>query len=182
MNPQQQPPHAFFIASRVKELDDDAVYSAREWYLAFDSSHFHVYVIVALQPPQVMIRIDWNDESTLTFKRMLPGQEKYESRVLLGTTDFSKRRVEHALAPYMRDYGLFRFNCRTVSFIVLYTAGFDADDIYAQYARNNVLCGVAEGECFNMDSLRQYLHWRQEKQLRSIAESSATGGGECILC
>ena len=165
-----------FIASQVKGLEDTKLYKQREWYLAFDSSHFHVYVIVVLiDEPRLIIRIDWNDESTLTFKRLMPQDEKRESRVLIGVADFCKRWVELAIIDYMESYKLFRFNCRTVSFIVLHTRGFDADQIYDQYVRNNVLCGLVEGECFKLESLRQYLRWQQEKQLKAIACDNADG-------
>jgi len=174
--------HQPFIASQVKELEDTKLYKQREWYLAFDSSHFHVYVVVVVviddEPPRrhrLAIRIDWNDESTLTFKRLTPSDEKRESRVLIGVADFCKRTVELGLVDYMESYKLFRFNCRTVSFLVLYTSGFDADHIYEQYARNNVLCGLVEGECMKLESLRQYLRWQQEKQLKAIARDNADG-------
>ena len=172
-------PYTPFRESGVTEINDGRVFESREWYLAFDSSLFHVYVIVRLYD-DALLRIDWNRNSTLTFEYMTPDEERRESRVFVGHRPFSKLAVERAIAGDMQHYQLFRFNCRTVSFLVLNSVAFDPELVFALYEKQGVMCGLEDSECVKLGELRHYLEWSAQKDIETMQKELAQSP-ECII-
>lgn len=128
-----------------------------KWLLCMDAHRFHVYV-AAITLEGMRVRIDWNKESTLTFEKYKPrpGEEAYE----IGTNDFfCKRCIEDAIRDRLHQYDLFKFNCRTVSFMILALAGFDSHHVYDEFRKRRVLCGLVESECLKIDELRHFFEY-----------------------
>lgn len=172
--------HNYFPESSVVQIRGDAEFGARDWYMAMDAHKFHVYVVVALDP-NIWIRIDWDDNSTLTFKPLEPRAYAYEPRVHIGTRRFSRAAIEKRMTGYLHQYQLVRFNCRTVSFAVLCVAGFDPDLVFTHFERHEVLCGLVSEECVTWDTLMAYLRWQIAKDREKAVNGHVTTGSGCAL-
>lgn len=156
-------PYVFVPSSlRVLNKHTNERYRRIKWYLLLDGSHFHVYVVAQLSE-KLLIRIDWNTNTTLTF-------EPYEAKStdeakLIGTTEagFCKLCIEKKIHKYLEEYNLFRFNCRTVSFLILALVGFSAKWLYDYYVHKHILCGLDPSECFTIPELYHFLRYEEEK-------------------
>lgn len=132
-----------------------------KWMLCMDRHRFHVYV-VAVTNKQLGVRIDWNKESTLTFEKYeaKPGEEAY----FIGHNDFfCKLCLEEKMASRLEQYQLFKFNCRTVSFMILVLVGFDAHHIYDRFEQTDVLCGLDQSECLKAKEMSHFFKWEAEQ-------------------
>ena len=143
-------------------------YAAVEWFLAADAHRFHVYAVARLpaegREPEgakdgLWVRVDWNDSSTLTFAPLSAHAYAHDARWPLGRARFAKAELEEAMAPWLRHYSLLSFNCRTVAFILLERAGFDADALFALYERESLLCGLVTDTCFSATEIMRFRAW-----------------------
>jgi len=132
------------------------------WYLVLDPHRFHVFVAARLSPT-VAVRIDWHDNSTFCFEPYVdrPG----ETRLWVGeSAQFCKLCIDAQMAEVLERYKLFRFNCRTVSYLVLtQVVGFDREAVYAKFRDSQVLCGLEFAQCFSLDEVHHYVAYREEK-------------------
>ena len=179
----QQRPHDYFPEPSIVQIRGNAEFGARDWFMAMDAHRFHVYVVVALDP-NVWLRIDWDDNSTLTFKPLEPNAFAYNQRFHVGTRRFSHASIKRQLTGYMQEYKLFRFNCRTVSFAVLCAAGFNPDLVFRLFEQQDVLCGLVEDECPTWSSFVAYLKWQIAHDRAAIEDRHYTGtvdAGACVL-
>jgi hypothetical protein len=127
-----------------------------------DQAKFHVYVAVRLGP-KYAVRIDWSDDSVMTFSKfeVIEGQ----TRIRVGWGDFCKARIEQAMQRRLkRGYSLFNFNCRTVSYLLLVKmGGFDSEEVYALFEKHNTLCGLDPEQCINPAEIRHFIEWEQRQ-------------------
>jgi len=150
----------------VKEIDGK-IYKNAEWYLVIDSYSFHVYVAVIIPNKNLQIRIDWQDNSQLTFEKYK--FNKNEKSFFIFKQDFCKLCLENEIKNKLTTYKLFTFNCRSVSFIILCLAGYDPKKLFVIFETNNVLCGIQTDQCITFEELIHYLDWDRGNH------------GECIL-
>lgn len=145
-----------------------------EWYLVWDVSHFHVYVMADIQrerapaddedrKPHRRWRIDWQDKSKLEFKHYQDKRGETLHRV--GVTDFYCRHcIREAMSGLLHEYQLWNFNCRTVSYMLVVTVlGFDGRRVYQRFAQEKTLCGLDRDSCFTIDEIRHYIAWRESR-------------------
>jgi len=85
-----------------------------------------------------------------------------ETVILVGRTDaYCKRCIKEELRGFLREYALFDFNCRTVSYLIMTRVlGFDPDLVYAQFQKCRTVCGLNRDECFSIEELHHYVAWR----------------------
>jgi hypothetical protein len=139
------------------------------WFLVIDRYQFHVYVMAQICNKRaechLAVRIDWHDNSTFCTERY--EAKEGEEEIYIGTTEsFCKLCMECAMEDEMRrakGYHLLRFNCRTVSFLVLTEVeGFDAERVYALFKKHEIRCGLDTEECFSRDEIQHYLEYSRE--------------------
>lgn len=147
-----------FRPSSVKQINTHReVAKDTKWMLCMDRYRFHVFV-VAVTDQGLRIRIDWNKESTLTFENYEP--ESGEEAYFIGQNDFfCKLCLQDTIASHLEKYQLFKFNCRTVSFMILVMVGFDSHHIYEQFQKRRVLCGLDQSECLKLNEMRHFFQW-----------------------
>jgi hypothetical protein len=126
-----------------------------EWLMIFDAHKFHVYIVVLLESGAT--RIDWQDDSRLTFEPYVP-QPAQETHAM-GIASFCAACLEEEIKPYLSEYKLFKFNCRTVSVLILLRMGFDSEAIYKPLAQASMMCGLNESECMSADEIRHFIDW-----------------------
>lgn len=149
--------------SRIKEINthtDSDDFKNIKWLLVMDEYRFHVFVVAAIRQ-DLYIRIDWNDNSTLTFIKYVPIST--ETRTLVGFKNFCKLCIDEEMEGYLKQYDLFRFNCRTVSFLVLLVVGFEKDYIYSLFKTAGVLCGLNEKQCLSDTEINRFIEWLKGK-------------------
>ena len=137
--------------------------SVVEWYLVLDQHKFHVYVAVAIQERDLYVRIDWHDNSTLCFE---PYQNNnLETHVHIGTTSlFCRNCILDIMKEEMQTYKLFRFNCRTVSYLVLTKAmSFNAKKVFHRFNSMDILCGLDQSECLSLEEIHHYIAYAENK-------------------
>ena len=139
--------------SPIKAINRHTIFKDSKWLLVMDKNRFHVYVAVVINK-DLQIRIDWNGDSTLTFKKYTfnPDEESYP----IGDNGFCKLCIEKIMVNKLHEYHLFTFNCRTVSFLILTLVGFDGTYIYNLYEHANVLCGLEESECLSIKEMQHF--------------------------
>ncbi len=133
------------------------------WYLMVDRDHFHVYVGARI-PGEGVLRIDWEDDSRLSMRRLPHGFARDNKAILVGTTPTYCKAclVEGMRAQHLQHYQLFSFNCRTVAYLLLVCVlRFDAERIYALYSDDGILCGINSAECVSLNELHHYLNWSE---------------------
>lgn len=149
------------------KIDDNEIFHNVRWYLMFDQYLFHVYVAVRLGP-KFAVRIDWSDDSILTFSKfkVIEGQR----RIRVGRNDFCKGKIKRAIKKRLeRGYSLFNFNCRTVSYLLLVKmGGFNKEDVYSLFVENNTLCGLEPEQCINPQEIRHFIEWEQNQDDRCV--------------
>ena len=76
-----------------------------------------------------------------------------------------KRCIQKKIRGYLREYHLFDFNCRTVSYLILVEVlGFDANWVYEQFQKNSTLCGLGDRTaCMSIDEIYHYIAWRRTR-------------------
>lgn len=141
---------------------------AASYFLVCDAAHFHVFVGGVNELQGLAQRWDWRKTSRFETKRWRHDEQQTaryagEARVCGACL---ADRMETLLEKYAaKRYNLFRFNCRTVSYLLLVEAlGFDADRVYALFVQERVLCGLEEGECFSLTALRQYMAYESSSE------------------
>jgi hypothetical protein len=153
-----------FKPSSVREINSHTNHQFKdvEWLLVFDESNFHVYVVARLTK-NLSIRIDWNTNTTLTFERYQ--KKKTETESVIGTSEmnFCKLCLQDDIVNRLREYNLFKFNCRTVSFLILIMMGFKTDGVWSHFERANMLCGLDETQCLSADEIHHFLQYEQSK-------------------
>jgi hypothetical protein len=165
---------------RVKEEHECQRVCDVEWFLVADKSHFHVYVVASIAPERESRawyatpdyhpigrrrerRIDWDETSVLKFRDYEPRDG--ETVTWVGRrVGYCKRCIKEKMRVRLREYSLFKFNCRTVSFMILTDiAGLGPREVYEKFAANGTLCGLDDSECLTLESLKQYIAWREER-------------------
>lgn len=149
-----------------------------DWYLVWDRSHFHVYVMADIhrervtaadatedddRKPRRRWRIDWQDKSMLEFKHY--DDKPYETLHKVGTTGaYCRRCIREVMSGLLHEYRLWGFNCRTVSYMIVVTVlGFDGAAVYRKFAQEKTLCGLDRSACFSLDELQHYIAWRESR-------------------
>jgi len=138
-----------------------------QWYMVVDKYLFHVYIGVVIQRPSgkppLQVRLDWDNANKLTFKPFV--FDDLEQNIEVSHSDtFCKLCIESELVSEMQAYKLFRFNCRTVSYIILTKVmGFSPDLVYDNLNRLNTLCGIDSRACLSLDELQHYIEWSRGK-------------------
>lgn len=129
-----------------------------EWFLMADESHFHVYLKAVIKSLGYNIRIDWHDNSTLGFEAFLPETKKSEE-IFIGKTDwFCRNCIIKCIESDMETYKLFKFNCRTVAYIILTKiCRFPANQVEEEFAKTQMMCGLDERDCISMEEIRHYI-------------------------
>lgn len=151
-------------------------YKKTLWFLVMDKYHFHVFVVVFITKEIGPIRIDWNFDSTLTFEpyKMNEGDDY---SYLIGTTEtFCKLCIQEHIIKDLRAYELFDFNCRTATFLVFITSGFDAHSLLKKFEEHDVLCGLKKENCLTLSEMKHFINWLDAKQ----EERHGIGDG-CII-
>ena len=141
------------------------------WLLVIDKNDFHVFVVTQTETLGYT-RIDWNLDSTLTFTKY--NFNPLDKSYIIGHGKYNENRISYETSEYLRNYNLFHFNCRTVSFLVLVLAGFNADLLYKLFSDANILCGLDEGQCLSMKEVRSFMLYERDKQL--------SRNGFCYFC
>lgn len=129
-----------------------------EWFLMADESHFHVYVKAVIKKLNIVVRIDWRNVSELQFEKFEPG-EKVSECLRVGETDwFCRECIIECVKSDMTTYHLFKFNCRTVAYIILTKVClFHAQTVQQMLDEKFMLCGLDERECFSEAEIQHYL-------------------------
>ena len=141
-----------------------------EWFLMADQSHFHVYVKAVIKKLDLVIRVDWRNVSELQFEQFAP-DEKVSECMKVGETDwFCRDCIIKSIERDMKTYHLFKFNCRTVAFVILTKVClFSSTMVEEMLDSKFMLCGLDERECVSDQEIKHY-----------IAYTKATGNG-CVL-
>lgn len=131
-----------------------------EWFLMADESHFHVYVKAVIKQLGRSIRIDWRNISELQFEQFQEG-EKVGECLRVGETDwFCRDCIIKSLQKDMETYHLFKFNCRTVAFIILTKVClFDSSLVENMLDNKAMLCGLDERECVSGEEIKHYIDY-----------------------
>lgn len=139
-----------------------------QWFLVHDASLFHVYV-AAIVNRTLAIRIDWRAESRLEFEQMRP-TEGDRSYPMGQSSWFCKPCIEEALSSQMEEYRLFRFNCRTLSYLILTQVGrLEPGAVYQRFQSLGTLCGLDPRECLSLEEIRHYIaHQKQTAECTII--------------
>lgn len=149
------------------EIDKDEIFHNVRWYLMLDQYQFHVFVAVRLGKKRA-VRIDWSDDSVLTFSKfeVIEGQ----TRIRVGWSDFCKGTIEREMRKRLkRGYSLFNFNCRTVSYLLLVKiGGFESEHVYTLFEDNNTLCGLDPEHCIDPSEIRRFIRWEQNQEDRCV--------------
>lgn len=132
-----------------------------EWFLVTDESRFHTYVKAVIKDEGLEIRVDWHDNSTLCFERFVPETTKVGDCVAIGkTTWFCRECIVRGMESDMKTYNLFKFNCRTVSFVILTKiCRFDPQKVEGLFDSLRILCGIDERECLSTTEISHYLEY-----------------------
>lgn len=164
---------ATFPASSLKELNGathDVAWSQQpcEWFVGIDPARFHAFVVVKL--PIATIRVDWRQTSRLEVEpyKATEGDEL----VPLGKRPgFCRDCLVHMLKGYMRQYSLFMFNCRTVTYLVCTeAAGFAPGDVFNVFDARDMRCGLGDvTECLSLEEIH---HFVESKALERVAEET----------
>lgn len=134
------------------------------WYLMVDRDRFHVYVGAQVEGMRGRLRIDWHDNSQLELRWLRHGFDRDAEAILIGTTrNFCKAcLVERVKSLHMQHYQIFRFNCRTVTYLILTRVyGFDKQVVYDHFVNGQIMCGLDESECVSLNELHHYLNWSE---------------------
>jgi hypothetical protein len=138
-----------------------------QWYLVVDRFEFHVYVaaVIHKRGEPLQVRMDFHPDSTLTFRKFV--FDSLEQCIPIGTSKgFCKLCIQEALHGELGTYHLFSLNCRTSSYLILTEVmGFPHDEVYANFNRLHILCGLQPLECLSLDSLHQYIAYRRENEV-----------------
>lgn len=160
-----------FPSAEVKGLDEhrchgDDEAQAIEWYLVVDKYEFHVYV--AAVSAQLHVRLDWHQDSTLTYRPFAFDPLEQNIAVARGHF-FCKPCINAALQAGMQEYRLFHFNCRTLSYLILsHVAGFDPDTVYAKFQKLNILCGLEPLQCLSLTEIHRYVAYKKENKTQCV--------------
>jgi hypothetical protein len=129
------------------------------WYMVVDRYKFHVYVVAAVEKRNLYVRIDWNDNSTLRFDPYVNNNQ--EQHVYIGSREsFCRECIIEKMKSRMGVYKLFRFNCRTMSYIILTdVTGFDRDSVFQHFNSLDILCGLDIAECVSLEEIHHYTEW-----------------------
>ena len=137
-----------------------------KWYLVVDKYQFHVYVAAVEQNVQngLKVRMDWHQDSTLTFRPF--AFDVMEQNLLIGTSDwFCRQCTIDRLWSVMGEYKLFAFNCRTLSYLILwYVMHFPHDQVYACFEKFHLMCGLDETQCLSFIEIHRYLAYKKENK------------------
>jgi hypothetical protein len=156
-----------FPASSIKCINKHICRDANsnclvKWYMVLDKYRFHVYVVAAMEKRDLYVRIDWHSNSTLCFEPYQNNTE--EKHIFIDTTrHFCRECILKQMKTLMKsDYKLFRFNCRTVSYMILtQVAQFDAKKVYACFSNEDMLCGLDESECLSLEEIHHFVTYEQ---------------------
>jgi hypothetical protein len=142
-----------------------------DWYLVVDKYEFHVYVGAVCHLPdksQLRVRCDWHTDSTLTFR---PFEfDSLEQNLPLGQSDwFCRLCCVEKLGEGMQQYKLFKFNCRTLSYLILWRVmGFAHDHVYKQFESLHIMCGLEPDQCLSLDEIHRYFAYRRENKTSCV--------------
>ncbi len=133
-----------------------------QWFLVVDKYEFHVYVAAVCR--QFQVRIDWHQDSTLTYRPF--HFDQLEQNIAVGRGHwFCKPCIETQLRHGMQEYRLFHFNCRTLSYLILTrVAQFDPDEVYAKFDKLRLLCGLQPVQCLSLDEIHRYVAYKKENK------------------
>jgi hypothetical protein len=134
------------------------------WLLCIDRYSFHVYITVLDNTDDDEmrgVRIDWCRDSSLEFSKFkFHRRERY---IFVGEAVFDQNSISRCIKHDLKRYDISDFNCRTVSALVLCHAGFDKKKISRMFEKNDILCGLKDGECFRKEEFKRYLAWEEGK-------------------
>lgn len=141
------------------------------WCLMTDESRFHVYVVAQL--PDVAVRIDWRVTSRLEFEKYTPN-DKDECMPIGQAPGFCRDCIIHTMHYYLQQYQLLKFNCRTVSYLILTEAcGFDPTAVYEQLETRQMLCGLGnQWDCLALPEIHHYISWKHAERRRENEEKN----------
>lgn len=159
-----------FPASPITQLNQHTCSEAWrcDWYLVVDKYEFHVYVAAVCRGPSVQVRVDWHQDSTLTFR---PFQfDRLEQNMPIGESDhFCRLCITEQLAQGMEEYKLFHFNCRTLSYLILcHVMGFEHELVYGKFQQLHILCGLQPDQCLALDEIRRYFAYKKENRTTCV--------------
>jgi len=153
-----------FPASEISALNEHLCgrESATQWYLVVDKYEFHVYVAAVCKEFQV--RIDWHQDSTLTYRPF--HFDQLEQNIPVDSSRlFCKPCTESKLRNSMQEYRLTHFNCRTLSYLILtQVQAFDPDQVYNKFQQLHILCGLEPLQCFSLDEIHRYVAYKKENK------------------
>jgi hypothetical protein len=130
-----------------------------KWLLSLDEARFHVYITI-LTSKYKGIRIDWRDDSVLTFEETTLDEDN--EYIVVGRADYCKACIEKSIKPLLKQYRLGDFNCRTVSWLLLLMAGFEETYVHHLFESHKIMCGVNAKESINMDEMRHFIDWSEQ--------------------
>lgn len=143
------------------EIINKRSFKKRKWYLLLDRNRFHVFIGVVINK-NLTIRIDWNRDATLTFKKY--EEYIYEEKTFLGKRDFSKSEIKKLMKNKLKNYDLFYFNCRTVTYMILTKiVHFDSHEVYNLFKQYSIMCGLKEEECLSMEEIEHFISFQEEE-------------------
>lgn len=163
-----------FPPSSIAALNEDmhqAPYATTsvQWSLVADGDRFHVFLVAECGPPlSCAIRIDWRAANRLEFEPYVA--DKRDERIAVGRKQqaFCRRCAIAKLRLLMahRDYNLFAFNCRTVSYYLLVDyAEFDNNSVLDLFEAHELRCGVGSLEdCLSLEELEHYFRHVKSEQ------------------
>lgn len=157
-----------FPASEIKSIEGHLCNkeSAVQWYLVVDKYEFHVYVAAVCSEFQV--RIDWHQDSTLTYRPF--HFDPLEQNIPVASSRwFCKPCTASKLRHSMHEYQLFSFNCRTLSYLILSEVqGFDPNMVYGKFKQLHIMCGLEPLQCFSLDEIHRYVAYKKENKTSCV--------------
>ena len=147
--------------------------AAWDWYLVVDKFEFHVYVAAVCRATRMQVRCDWHQNTSLTFN---PFQfDKLEQNLLIGHSDwFCRCCIVEQIDAIMkevgaRDYRLFHFNCRSMSYLILWRImGFPHELVYGKFDELHILCGLDPSQCLKLAEIRRYFAYKKENRTECV--------------
>jgi len=144
------------ITFNVKKTHKDV-----DWFLATDNSRFHVYVVLVGR--DFRMRIDWERTGTLVFEKIKYLDDDQEV-FYLGRKAFCLKFIAGIIDPKLKQYDLLRFNCRTVTCMILSIAGFKEKQIRPIMEKYGILCGVNGSLSVSPQEMIHFWNWIYEQE------------------
>jgi hypothetical protein len=156
-----------------------------DYYLVLDEAKFHVYVAVMnaglpkafgadpasmeLGMGPLALRFDWHDDSTFLTTPFV--RQPGHTLLFAGRAPFCQPCLDTEIRKRLQKYSLFKFNCRTVSCMILVEYAHLSVKIVRQlFEKHYTLCGLEESACYTIEELN---HWLQYESSESELSSDS---------